>query len=306
MFHKLNLQLFADGGGDPGSATGAEATGSEIGLADDNGKGEPTEIVYGKQVSDSIAESNTEDESNASTKTKTSFDDLIKGDYREDFDKKVQSIINKRFKETKGLQEQLDGHKSIMTMLSEKYGVDAKDISSLQKAIEEDDSFYEAEAFEKGLTVNQLKELKKLERENKAFREAEERQEAEERGKQIYSKWIQQGEEFKAKYGLDDFDFATEVQNQDFARLLQAGIAVEPAYMAVHPDRIIIGAMAKTATVVKESMANSIASRQNRPAENGISSSNSSQIFKSDPSALNNKDLAEIRRRVMRGERITW
>ena len=40
------------------------------------------------------------------------------------------------------------------------------DAAALTKAIEEDDSFFEDEALERGIPVEQLKEIRKMEREN--------------------------------------------------------------------------------------------------------------------------------------------
>jgi transposase len=65
------------------------------------------------------------------------------------------------------------------------------------------------------------------------------------------------------------------------------------------------GAMAKTASAVKQSTVNSIASRQNRISENGVSAQ-TTKVFKSDPSKLTNEDLIEIRKRVARGEKISF
>lgn len=55
-------------------------------------------------------------------------------------------------------------------MLAQKYGVDPGDLEKLSSAIEEDDSYYEDEATRRGLTVQQLKEMKRIERENETLR----------------------------------------------------------------------------------------------------------------------------------------
>lgn len=299
---KLNLQLFAEGGG---SGAG-EAGGSEAGIAEGTkGKGDSLDdVIYGKQNEGLIAEPQGDTSTPQKTKAQ-SFEELIKGDYKEEFNKKTQAIIDRRFKETKGLQEALQSHNSILSMLSDKYGVDASDIAALQKAIEDDESFYEQEAIEKGLTVEQLKEVKRLERENKAFREAEAEAERKAQSDQIYAKWIEEAENLKNKYGLTDFSLEQEALNPDFTRLLSSGISVESAYKAIHMDDMIGGAMMHTANQVKTQMANSIQSRQSRPSENATSPS-SSQIFKTDVNSLSKKDRDEIDRRVMRGAIISF
>lgn len=299
---KLNLQMFAEGGDSGSSASSDSSLGSNLGVSEEttNGRGDSLdEIVYGKQ--DEALTTGAESDSNG--EDRVSFDELIKGEYKEEFQKKTQSIIDKRFKETKGLQEKLAKQESIMSMLAEKYGADATDIESLQKAIESDDSFYEEEALRKGLTVEQFKEVKRLERENEAFRRAEEEQAKRQNSERIYAEWMAQAEELQAKYGLEGFSMEEETQNPDFVRLLQNGISVESAYKAIHMDQMLTGAMAATASEVRNKISNNIASRQARPKENGLSSS-TSQIFKSDPSQFTTADMEEIRKRVMKGERI--
>ena len=173
------------------------------------------------------------------------------------------------------------------------------------KAIDSDESFYEQEALEKGLTVAQLKEMKRLERENAAFKEAQSEREAQEQSQKIYDGWLEEGEALKTKYGLKDFDFAKECDNPDFCKLLQNGVSVESAYKAIHLDDMIGGAMAQTAEAVRQSVVNSISNRSGRPSENGASSINS-QIFKTDVNKLTKADRDEIVKRVARGEEITF
>ena len=201
------------------------------------------------------------------------------------------------------MQERLDSLNPLVNMLSEKYGVDANDPKALLTALENDDSLFEQEALEKGLTVEQLKENKRLQRENNAFREAQERRERMEQSQKIYSEWLQQGEDLVAKYGLENFSLEAECENEKFTKMLSLGLSVEDAYKSIHLDDLMGGAMAKTANVVKEQLAASVASRQSRPSENGISSNNS-QVFKTDVDSWTAKDRAEVRRRVMRGEDI--
>lgn len=308
-FFKLNLQLFAEGAGTAEGSSAGEGTLSEVGATEGvekttkKGKGNSLQdVVYGKQEEEFIAGSEKDENSKPS---RISFDELIKGEYKKDFEEKTQNIINKRFKETKSLQETLKSHDNILNMLADKYGIDARDINSLTKAIEEDDSFYENEAIEKGLTVKQLKEIKNLERQNRQYRESEEMQRRQENSERIYNGWMQEAEQLKAKYGLENFSLEAEVENPDFVNLLSNGISLESAYKAIHMDDMLSGAMFTTAKTVKEQMSNSIQSRQSRPTENGINTQ-SSKTFKTDVNSLTKKDRDEIERRVMRGAIISF
>lgn len=307
--------MFAEGGGDgAGAATGSEA-GSEAGAFDGaaeraakRDKGNPlANVVYGKQASeDSTVGPDLGDNAKASAKTKSQmFDELIKGEYKDEFSKRTQSIIDRRFKETKGLEEKLNSHNSILTRLADKYGVDSSDPDAIIKALDSDESFYEQAAMEQGLTVKQYMERQALLRENESLKRATQEAEDRQHREQVYAKWLSEGEELKSRYGIENFDLNVEAQNPDFANLLKSGVSVEAAYKAVHFDDMVGGAMAATAQEVRTKMANGIASRSSRPTENGISPQ-STQVFKRDVHALTKADREEIERRSMRGENISF
>ena len=299
----LNLQMFAEGGEASGSglANGNLGTSgvAEEGLATQK-KGNGLEnVIYGKQTE------STEESKSSNVSKAQAFEDLIKGEYKEEFAKRTQGIINERFKSNKGLEETLKAQEGIMRTLAEKYGTKVGDVNALQTAIDEDKSFYEAEALEKGLSVEQLKEMKRLERENEQFRLAQQEAAAKEEGEKIYSKWLADGQEFAERYGIQNFDLSAECQNPEFVSLLRSGINLETAYKAIHMDDMITGAMAVTANTVKQQMANNIASRSMRPSENAISTQNAT-IFKQDVTKLTKADRDEIDRRVARGEIISF
>lgn len=305
---KFNLQFFAEGGDGAGAGAEGSNVGESVGAG--NGvstqkKGDLSNVIYGKATTVQ-GTTTTEVDTNTPQKTKQqTFEDLIKGEYKEEFSKRTQGIIDERFKKMKGMEAELNANNDIMQRLADKYGTDVKDKAALLKAIDSDESFYEQEALEKGLTVAQLKEMKRLERENAAFKEAQSAREAQEQSQKIYDGWLSEGEALKAKYGLKDFDFAKECENPDFCKLLQNGISVESAYKSIHLDDMIGGAMAQTAEAVRQSVVNSISNRSGRPSENGASSINS-QIFKTDVNKLTKADRDEIVKRVARGEEITF
>lgn len=320
----LNLQLFGEGGGD-GSGDGSGAFGSVSGEAVgesvtqlDSGKrtgrkSNPlANVQYGKQGTPQVDNVDTGDgktsETIVTTKQSedraTEFENLIKGEYKAEFDQRVHNIINKRFGETKRSDEQMKQLKPMLDMLSNKYGTDADDFESLVKAIQDDDAYYEDEAIKKGLTVKQLKEMKQLERDNESLRQAQAEAQRKQQSQEIFSKWMQQTDEFNSKYGMN-IDFAVEAENPDFSAILKNGGSVEAAYNAVHFNEMMGGAMYKTAQSVTQKMANNIQSRAQRPAENGISS-RATAVTKTDVNSLSRRDREEIERRVARGEKIVF
>ena len=308
----INLQLFADGGagastgaGEGISGVGEVATGVNGDSPVSQEGGDLSDIVYGKSDAALTQPNDVNAPNDISPEDRQkAFDNMIKkgGEYADAFNKRTQEIINKRFRETKGLQERLQSQDSIMQTLAAKYGVDAGDIEGLTKALNDDTSMWEEAAYKEGLSVEQYRHKLALEQENARLKEAREQMEAEQGATQIYNQWLEDAEAVKQKYGVD-FDFDTEVQDPAFADLLGAGVQFEAAYLATHMDNVLNNAMAYTAEKVSESLVNKVASRAQRPSENGVQSS-STRTFKSDPNKFTDADMKEIARRVEAGERI--
>lgn len=295
---KLNIQFFGEGAGTGASAgTGAEGSGAETGSIDLASQGSANN---GDNVDVTEPQGET---AKTPQQRQEDFEALIKGEYREEFQKRTQRIIDKRFKQQGELENTLKSHDELLTVLAQKYGVDSRDAKAIMDAINKDDSFYEQEALDKGLSVKQLKEIKQLERDNASLRKAQEEAESKRHTDQIYSEWLNESEELKNKYGLDSFNLESEIQNPEFIKLLAGGISLESAYKAIHFDDMVGGAMAHTAATVKEKMANNIASRSGRPAENGVSSQSTSN-FKTDVNKMTKADRAKIMREVQKGANV--
>lgn len=309
-FRQLNLQLFAEGGGAAAGGTGAEgATGvsATAAVSQTKGvKGNPlADVVYGKQgdaaqAADVQEAAGTE---SAPVDRNAEFEKLIKGEYKDLYDQRVQDTVQKRLKGSKEIEAKYTALTPTLELLAQKYGVDASDIEALNKAIEADDTFYEEAALEMGVTVEQYKEIKRMEKENAELKRMRQEQEAREKGARLYSQWMEQAE--KAKQVYPSFDLNAEMQDARFRDLLRANIDVRTAYEVVHKDDIIPAAMQFTARTVEQKLTNSVIAGRARPAENGISSQSAAQV-KSDVSQLNKHDLAEVARRVARGEKISF
>ena len=297
----LSLQLFAEGAGDGGTA---EGQGAKAGVASQQkAVSNPlADVKYGIQEEAApVAEVQTE--TTAVVDRNAEFDKLIKGEYKDLYDAKMQDTIQKRLKSSKETVEKYNALTPTLEMLAKKYGVDIGDIESLNKAIQEDDSYYEEEALERGITVQQLKEIRKMERENAELKAQMEEAQRQENGKKLYAAWMQQADETKKVY--PSFDIQTEMNNPKFLELLRSNIDVRTAYEVTHKDEIIQGAMQFTAQTVESKLAKKIASNGARPAENGMKSQ-SAAVVKSDVSQLSKADRDEIRRRVARGEKIRF
>ena len=301
----LSLQVFADGGaaaggtGDGGTAQGQGVTAGDASQQKGAKSNPLAGVKYGIQESAPAAEvqSTTAPDPNAE------FDRLIKGQYKAQYDAKVQDTLQKRLKGTKETVEKFTALQPTIEILARKYGVDAGDIEALNKAIEDDDSYFEQEAMEKGMSVKQLKEFRTIERENADLRQQMQERQKQESANRLYSQWMQQAEDTKKVY--PSFDLRSEMGNSEFVKLLNSNVDVRTAYEVLHKDEIIPAAMQFTAKTVESKIANKIAAGGARPAENGMNTG-SAAVVKSDVSQLSKADRQEIIRRVQRGEKIRF
>ena len=281
----IDLQLFAEGG------DGGTGTEGAMGVTESAANSQ-TQITDGDGTTATTIDRNAE------------FEKLIKGEYKDLYDARVKDTVQKRLKSTKETVDKYNSLSPMLETLSKKYGVDASDVDALNKAIEEDDSFYEQEALEKGITVEALKEIKKMERENATLKRQMDELNAKENADRQVAAWMQEAESVKAIY--PSFDLGVELQNPKFIDLLNVpGVDVRTAFELTHKDDIIAGAMQFTAKTVEKKIADKIMANGSRPAENGMNSQAAS-LTKSDVSQLSKEDILDVQRRVARGERIDF
>ena len=242
--------------------------------------------------------------------TKPTFEEMIKGEYKKDFDSRVQKIINERFKDHKPLSDYKKNSEHLMSYLSERFGKGVDDFEGILDAIRFDDSYIEAQALKEGKTPEEYREKLKaqverdnLTRENNDLKkqiQEREKAEADERSRILFEEDVR-----KVKEAYGDFDISAEMKNADFVDLLRRGVPMKAAYEVVNRDKIIANAMHYTADKVKEQVTNNIKARGSRPAENGLTSQAASAT-KTDVSNLTREGLNDIMKRVARGEKITF
>lgn len=314
---KLDLRLF-DGsaaGAPPAAGTaaaGAAANSAAAGEAARVSSGAARQnVVYGRQAdaqTDPAAGQGADPAPDAAQPVKSAagrFDELLKdAQLRAEYDKRVQDQLGRRFKRSEDLQGRLDKIAPVMELLGEKYGVKPGDVDALREAILDDDSYYEDEAIREGLTVEQLKRIRAIERENAQLKAAAQERQQRARAEQVYAGWMSQAEQVKSLYPT--FDFAAETQNPKFGQLLKSGVDVRTAYEVLHRDEIIGGAMQFAAQTVAKKVASGIASRADRPDEAGMSAQIPAAIHKQKVAELDRDDVLEIARRAMRGEKIRF
>ena len=332
---KFNLQLFNGGAAGAAGGEGAAAEGAAQGNEDNLPKaetkgrsggsrrgrtGEFDNVVFGRQdaagteTTGSDAGNQGEGNANKAGVTTTSdtleakraaFEKLIGegGEYKDIFAERTQQIINRRFKDGKIQEQTIAEQKPIMDILMQRYNIADGDAKALLKAIEEDNTYWEAAAEESGLTVDQYKKMKQMERESAELQELKRRQSADQQAQQQLASWMQQAEGMQEMY--PGFDFRSEIRNRDFQGLLRAGIPVQKAYELIHMEEIKQAAARSAAQTASQQMQANLKAKQSRPAENGTSSK-TAVIVKNDVSKLTRAERAEVARRAMLGEHIEF
>lgn len=285
---KMNLRLFEGEGG----AAGASATGTGAPAAEQ--MGENVQNTTGNTAEgEGTQENKPEDRLAAYERFKEEFKDLYGNDVREH--------INRRFKDEKKLQEQLDSYTPLMSMLGMRYGLQEPTVPNVMEAIDQDEAFWEEQAMKENMTVDQYKRMRKLESDNQELLETVNRAKQVRQREDTFARWDKEAE--LCKQHFPQFDMKIECENPDFQRALGAGMSVETAYKAVHFDEITRGLMEKTEKDTKKKVADSIRSGGGRPTENGVGagSANETKVSAWD---LSSDEFHKIMERAARGEKI--
>lgn len=263
-------------------------------------------------VADSVAENPVGDTGEqVATADGETWDSLIKGKYKDDYDKAIKGAIDRRFKNQRDLQGQINAIDPMMRALAQRYDIQADasgniPIEMLTQKVLDDNSLYEQEAFQRGMSVEDLKQMKSLERENEMLRANQQRSAEQEE----WDGLVAQAEALKQLYPNMDID--REMENPMFGRLLatmqRSGFpnAVQAAYEAVHREEVMGNAMQYAVQQTQQKISNSIASGMSRPTENGSSQQSPGAPTSIDPSRLTKAQLDDIKARAQRGERILF
>ena len=289
---RLNLQLFAEGEGGDGAASGGNATADaeqrlrELGVPEakakqraskvasrmnESVKTEPKPTEEAKVESVPPTTDNPTEETKETVPSRMSWDEIMKDP---EYNEKMQAMMKSRLKSAKAAEENLAKLTPAVELLARKYNLDPTnmDYDVLNKAIENDDDYYEEKALEMGVPVETARKIDKMERDNAREQAQAERTLQEQKIQQHLIKLEQQGEALKKVF--PNFDLRTELQNPAFARMTSpnVGISVEDAYYAVHRNEIQAVTNQVIAQKTAEKLSNAIQSGSRRPDESGVSS----------------------------------
>lgn len=259
-----------------------------------DGEGSADGVATGTETAESEPQVAGEDRSKA-------FEELIKGEYKEEYDKRVKETLNKRFKANKDNEAELGRYAKLAELLSQKYGT--TDPDELYSTINDDDGFYEQLAYDAGMDVDQYRKMQQLSMENEKYRRERAEQEEEAEIDALYSEWVDQAEALREVF--PNIDLEEECENETFVALLTNGLTVEQAYKAIHQDEIIESMMAEAAKHAKQETVNNVLAKGTRPAENGLRARAGSDS-RIDPSAMTYEQIDEYIKRAKRGESISF
>lgn len=281
-FLYLDLQLFAEGAA--ASGAGASAVGSTGAMS---GTGESTQAAVAAEG----VEPSQEDRAEQYKK--------FREDYKQEIDNEFQTTLRKRLKSANDFKGKVN---PIMEILAEKYNCNADDVDAISKALADDDSLYEEAALAEGMSVERMKELKMLRRENSAYKAAED--DAARLAEERQAWQLLQQEESEVKKVYKNFDLATELKNPEFASLLKNKVSMKRAYEVIHHDEMIPAVMQLASQKTATKIANSVVANRSRPIENGMSSV-AAAISTVNVDTMTKEQMADIKARVARGEKVT-
>lgn len=300
------LELFDGAGEGAGAATG-EGNGTA-----DAAQNEKVQVVYGKHKDAEQTEApkaEPEKEPTPEERRKAYYDTVNSAEFKEFYTEDTQRMINKRFKETKALEEKVARQQSVIDAVAKRYNVSGEDADAVLSALESDTHFYERAAEEAGMTVEQYAGFEKLKANNERMKaELEKRAEREQINAQV-KQWMTEADAVKQRYPDFDLDSLLAREEPDkmtqFERLLKAGLDMEYAYRVLNMDRLMADANKQTAELTEKAVVDSVRAKGARPAENGAVP-RSAFVVKDDVRKLTKQERAEIAQKAMRGEHIEF
>ena len=251
-------------------------------------------------------------------KPRKTLAELLKEDpeYKREYDEAMQGHIQRRLRGAKAKEERLAEaekrlarYDGLLPYLAQNYGVAEDDLDGVEKAVKSDDKLFSRKAVENGTTGRAEREAferelanRRQQAENARLRmEMQQQKEAADR-ERLFVRWDKEIPETAAKY--PNFDFEREMQDPRFAELA-VRVGVRDAYEQVHRAEIDAALVENARKEATSQVASSVAANMSRPAEGGLAKQSAPQVH-IDPRTLTKEQRLDIRRRVKRGEKITF
>ena len=281
---RLNIQLLADGVEMPATSGGAAAPATADAQAQGQSAQVPAEQVQQGETFEALTGKG--------------------GKYEKEYNAALQKAVRGRLRGAEAQKQQMEKLLPIVSWIGQIYGMDTSDMSkvdldALGEKLSQDNRWYEQEAAQAGLPVDAMRRIKNAERENARLRQESAQLRAEEEQRQRFAALQESFAEVQQRY--PQADLSSELGNRAFMSLLTAGFDPMQAYEAAHYRDLQQAAMQYgMQRTVAQVQANGM-----RPQEGALGSP-AGQATKIDPRNLTPQQREEIRKRVARGERITF
>lgn len=329
MIKRLLLQLFGEGGGAAAAPAGSDGSGAtsadgqiSVGSMSDGTKIDQRLAERMKEQekkfpglyknvqpaqakpAEKPAEKAPEKEQEPAKDIDTEWNEAKKGKFAQQYGRDVQAAIQERFKNQQNANDQLTQLAPMLNILAKKAGVDPTDLKGIVDSVMSDDSLIEEDAEAMGMTNEAYRSFQQLQAENDRYRQQEEQRERLNSMQNHLANLARQGEELKQKF--PNFDLNEEMKNNDFRRMTApySGLTVEQAYLALHYNELLPGAVQAGVNQAKKQMSQSLAANAARPVEGAMSNTAAVQI-ETDPSKMSKDQIKQYIERARMGERIT-
>lgn len=284
MFEKtqiMDLFIFDGEGTGEGGADGGAADAAGQVAADNNAVG----------AENATAEEGTAEDLDAE------FDEIIKGKYKDQFERKFKTLSERRFRGQRQMKSELEAYRKTMDRIMPRY--EAKTLDELNAKLDNDDNYIRVKAAEKGMSEDTCREY--LAMEERLF-ESDRRDRERAKSEQIEA-WMREAEEMRQIY--PDFDLETEFnRSEDFFNRVNSGQPMLEAYRSVYFDDLLNSALKAGMREASAKTVESIRSQKQRPSENGTGHGSPGKSGKN-IMALTRAECDELEKRVARGERVT-
>ena len=203
MLHKFTFQFFAADDGGTGSIAAPAQPDMSRGKNGATGAPEAGQTAPVAQV-----------------QQEESFEDLIKGRYKADYERSVKAAVSERLK---GTRRTINRFSPILDVLGQQYGIDVSDpekvdYDALTRMLTDDKRLYEQEALEKGIPLETLMHMKQVERQNAALQRENAMAQGEMQRRAEFDRIVSEFAEVQAIY--PGADLAAELSNPSFGRLV--------------------------------------------------------------------------------------
>lgn len=233
------------------------------------------------------------------------WNEAKKGEFAEFIGRDIQSAIRDRFKNQQDVSEQLNALEPMLKVLRERAGVESNE--ELIHHVMDDDSLYEEEASEAGMTVAAYRQFMEMKKERDEMQQREQEDIERQMVRNHFDKLMQQAEEFKKQF--PDFDLQQTLQNDpNFVRLTSptVGLSVRDAYFALHHDELAPQMMAYGMERAKQQMGQTIQAQRRRPAEGAMKTGGQPAAdFNVDPRSLSRPERNKLYQLIHQGK-VKW